>query len=177
MATLLAMSLFDKLTVQLDRERVMKMIILHDLAEAVTGDIPLSEQLGAFRHEDKYANEALAMKQLLKPLDPAMQEEFFTLWNEVELGETLEAKFVRAIDYLEACMQYWVMDMSQWTDDDFKVAVYFRDERYTFDVFLQELKAFVDEQTVQKIITGGKEGLLPQDVWDKYQALRQTKAS
>ena len=176
-ACLLAMTVFEKLTVPLNRERVLKMIILHDLAEAMTGDIPLSEQLGSFSHEDKHQAERDAMKQLLAPLDAETQADFFALWNEVELGETLEAKFVRAIDYLEACMQYWVMDITQWTDDDFKVAVYFRDDRYTFDTFMQELKAFVDEQTVQKMIAGGKQDLLPPEVWEKYQSLRNGATS
>lgn len=170
MAALLAMTLFEKLTVKLQQDRVLKMILIHDLAEAVTGDIPLSEQQGSFRHEDKYAAERAAMEKLLQPLDGSTREELFDLWNEVEMGETMEAKFVRAIDYLEACMQYWVMDLDKWTEEDFKVAVYFRDERYTFDVFMQELKAFVDDQTVQKMIAGGKEGLLPRDVWEKYQS-------
>ncbi len=168
MFCLLAMTLFEKVTVPLNRERVLKMIVLHDLAEAITGDIPLMNQLGSFSHQDKYLAERNAMQQLLEPLDQSTKQEFFELWEENEKRETLEAKFVSAVDYLEACLQYWVMDIEKWTNDDYKVAVYYRDERYQFDAFMREFKAFVDEKTMEKFIASGKEAFLSPDILVRY---------
>lgn len=44
MICLLAMVLFGKTKLQLDQLKVLKMLVIHDLAEAITGDIPLSMQ-------------------------------------------------------------------------------------------------------------------------------------
>lgn len=158
------MSLFEKITVPLNRERVLKMIVLHDLAEAVTGDIPLTEQQGTFRSEDKHLAEQKAMEYLLEPLEGETKQELLQLWEEQELGETMESKFVRAIDYLEGCLQYLVMDMDKWTDEDFSVAVYYRDERYRFDAFLEKFKAFVDEKTFQKLNASSRAHLLSPEI-------------
>lgn len=168
MFCLLAMTLFEKITVPLNRERVLKMGILHDLAEAITGDIPLMHQLGSFSHEEKYRTERNAMQQLLAPLNESTRHEFFSLWEENEKRETLEAKFVNAVDYLEGCLQYWVMDVEKWTPEDYKVAVYYRDERYQFDSFMKEFKAFVDEKTMEKIFASGREAFLSPDLVARY---------
>ncbi len=174
MSCLLAMTLLEKVSVPMNRERVLKMIILHDLAEAVTGDIPLTNQQGSFSHEEKHLAERKAMHLLLEPLDESTRKEFFGLWEENEAAETLESKFVHAVDYLEGCLQYWVMDMEKWTEDDFKVAVYYRDERYQFDTFLKGFKAFVDERTMEKFLAAGKESFLSPDLLMQYQRRRSS---
>lgn len=172
MSCLLAMTLFEKVSVPLNRERVLKMILLHDLAEAVTGDIPLVDQLGSFNHEEKSLTERKAMEQILGPLPESTKQEFLELWEEQEHRDTLEAKFVKSIDYLEACIQYWTMDMDKWVEQDFKVAVYYRDERYQFDAFLKEFKTFVDEKTMEKILASGREAFLAPELLEKYRKNR-----
>lgn len=168
------MTVFEKVSVPLDRERVLKMIILHDLAEAVTGDIPLTDQQGSFSHEAKHLAERKAMDYLLAPLDEATKASFLDLWEENEHGETLEAKFVHAIDYLEGCLQYWSMDLEKWTSEDYKVAVYYRDERYQFDAFLKAFKTFVDEKTMEKILESTKTSFLAPELIEKYQRSRSS---
>jgi putative hydrolase of HD superfamily len=175
MSCLLAMTLFEKVSIALNRERVLKMIILHDLAEAVTGDIPLTSQQGSFSHAEKHQAERNAMDQILDPLDQSTRQELLDLWEENEAGNTLESKFVHAIDYLEGCLQYWTMDMNKWTDQDFSVAVYYRDERYQFDQFLKEFKTLVDEKTMEKILASGREAFLAPELLEKYQQSRSSK--
>jgi len=47
MLALIALSLFEHLETKIDQLRVLKMVLIHDLAEAVTGDIPhLKNQQG-----------------------------------------------------------------------------------------------------------------------------------
>lgn len=114
------------------------------------------------------------MYQLLAPLDESTRQEFFSLWEEHEKKETLEAKFVSAVDYLEGCLQYWVMDIEKWTSEDYKVAVYYRDERYQFDAFMKEFKAFIDEKTMEKFVAAGKEAFLSPDLIARYQQNRSS---
>ncbi|MBP9762223.1 HD domain-containing protein [Patescibacteria group bacterium] len=174
MSCLLAMTLFEKISVPLDRERVLKMIILHDLAEAVTGDIPLIDQQGSFNHEEKSLNERKAMDHILEPLPESTKQEFLELWQECEERTTLEGKFAKAIDYLEACLQYWTMDMDKWVEQDFNIAAYYRDERYQFDAFLKEFKAFVNEKTMEKILASGREAFLAPELLEKYRKSQST---
>jgi putative hydrolase of HD superfamily len=109
----------------LDRDRVLKLALLHDLAEAVTGDLPpydpdeLSEAIDEHRatilnrrhvrSEEraaaKRAAEATAMTDLLADLPEALAGEFRELWRELETGTSPEARFVKQADKLETYLQ------------------------------------------------------------------------
>lgn len=76
-----------------DGERVLRMAILHDAAEAFTGDIPMpakTKELDAALEEA----EALLLGRILPPSDLA-------LWKEAETGTTLEARIVKAADKVQ----------------------------------------------------------------------------
>lgn len=53
---LIAMALFPHVDKNLNREEVLKMIIIHDLAEIDTGDIPTIEQVGIVRENKQKMN-------------------------------------------------------------------------------------------------------------------------
>lgn len=85
--------------VGLDRGKILKMAVLHDLAESVVGDLtPQSPD-----YPSKPQREFTVLKALLAPFDE--KEEFLELWSEFETGLTPEARFVREIDRLEAAVQ------------------------------------------------------------------------
>jgi putative hydrolase of HD superfamily len=110
---------------RLDRERVLKLALLHDLAEAVTGDLPpydpaalvdaddahraalLNQRLirGGARATAKRAAEAAAMADLLADLPTALAGELGSLWRELEEGTSPEARFVKQADKLETYLQ------------------------------------------------------------------------
>lgn len=110
----------------LDRERVLKLALIHDLAEALAGDptpydpasLPddvdsdarrtfLNRRLvrSDARRAAKRAAEAAAMTTLLADLPPPLGAELAALWSELEAGETAEARFVKQADKLEAYLQ------------------------------------------------------------------------
>lgn len=79
--------------VAVDGERVLRMALIHDAAEAFTGDIPMpakSPELKAAlaRAEDDLLARALTPDQL-------------ALWREAEAGATLEARVIKAADKLQ----------------------------------------------------------------------------
>lgn len=110
----------------LDRDRVLKMALVHDLAEALAGDptpydpadIPPDhepEARAAFlnqrhirserRRAEKHAAEEAAMDQLLADLPPALATEIRALWDEAEAQRTPEARCVKSADRLERFLQ------------------------------------------------------------------------
>ncbi|SFC58779.1 putative hydrolases of HD superfamily [Halobiforma haloterrestris] len=113
-----------------DRSRAVEMALVHDLAEARTGDVPTRAEQGRERLSDaeKERAEREAMTALLVPFglelevedagggvggggggdDPASQstgEDLLALWEEYERRETPTARFVKEMDLLENCLQ------------------------------------------------------------------------
>src|SRR5579883_2780808 len=81
-----------------DIEKCLKLALLHDLAEAETGDIPVFENQQQDRKQAKYDNEQRAMLHIKSILDDEVGQCIYELWEEYERQECYEAKFVRALD-------------------------------------------------------------------------------
>ena len=86
-------------------EKMLKLCIVHDLAEAVCGDIPAPEQEGLAECE-KSTLEREAMRELCAVLPEAERAEIFTLWEEYESCATPEARLIKAMDKLETLIQH-----------------------------------------------------------------------
>jgi len=84
----------------LDGHKLLKMCVLHDAAEAVTGDITPFDGIG---REEKSRMEEEGMRRLMElvPGGGSLVE----LWREYEAGETVEARAAREIDKLEMALQ------------------------------------------------------------------------
>jgi len=81
---------------ELDRAKVLTMVVLHEIGEARLSDIPhpARRYLGP---EAVSAAERQAVDEMLQ----GMPEEWRVLWHEFEDGESLEARVVKAADKLE----------------------------------------------------------------------------
>ncbi len=86
-----------------DLARLLTICILHDLGEAVHGDIPAPQQLG---RGDKSAAERADLIQFLTPLPEPLRAEFLALWDEYEAAMTTEAQLAKALDKLETIIQH-----------------------------------------------------------------------
>ena len=84
-----------------DRGRAVRMALVHDLAEAIVGDITPRDGV---RDEDKAAMEREAMTAMTAALG-ARGEEVLALWEEYEAGESAEARLVKDMDKLEMIAQ------------------------------------------------------------------------
>lgn len=85
----------------LDRVKCMEIALVHDLAEALVGDI--TPYCGISR-EEKRAKELNAMQDISKLIHPN-SDKLMELFAEYEKGETAEAKFVKDLDRLDMIMQ------------------------------------------------------------------------
>ena len=85
----------------LDTLRAMKMVILHDLAESITGDL-LPGQISKI---EKRRRENAAMKKILAKLPARIRIEYREIWAEYVSDATKMARLVHRIDKLEMAMQ------------------------------------------------------------------------
>ncbi|WCJ35723.1 5'-deoxynucleotidase HDDC2 [Euphorbia peplus] len=87
----------------LNRERCIKIAIVHDIAEAIVGDITPSD--GVPKHE-KSRLEQEALNEMCEVLGGGMRaEEIKELWEEYENNASLEANLVKDFDKVEMILQ------------------------------------------------------------------------
>jgi putative hydrolase of HD superfamily len=87
-----------------DFARLIKICIVHDLGEAIGGDVPAPEQ--ARRAGPKAADERRDLLQLLAPLPELLRDEITALWDEYEAARSPEARLAKALDKLETILQH-----------------------------------------------------------------------
>ena len=91
-----------------DLGRLLRICVVHDLGEAIGGDVPAPEQARA-RAEGrgpKAEQERRDLLQLLAPLPASVRDEITALWDEYEAADTAEAKLAKALDKLETILQH-----------------------------------------------------------------------
>lgn len=88
---------------ELDFGRVLAMAVVHDLGEAINGDISAVLQAGA---PSKLDQERRDLLQLLTPAPDATRDAIVALWEEYNAATSPEARFVKAVDKLETVLQH-----------------------------------------------------------------------
>lgn len=99
-------------------EKCLKMAILHDLAEAEVGDIPVFETQSLEAKQRKQALERQAMIKLCASLQDKMGDDLLSLWEEYEEKQSFEAKFINALDKIEVHLQHVEAPLSTWTEPE-----------------------------------------------------------
>lgn len=97
---ILALSIDSEFKTNLDIDRVLKMLVLHELGEVIIGDITPYDNIS---QEEKRRREHEAVKEIIGNL--VNQQEFFELLTEFEEKQTREAIFAYHCDKLEADIQ------------------------------------------------------------------------
>jgi len=149
MLALIAMTLFDELKIKVDQLKVLKLVLIHDLPEIITKDIPAFEV--SERQNNKKSEESKAVKELFKKLPPKVKKEFTDLWNEYEEKETVEAQIAQSLDKMEVIIQHDIADYSTWDDGDFSVHAFYRSEYFDFHAFMRKLRDEVESMSIIKV--------------------------
>ena len=84
----------------LDPLKLLRMALIHDLPEAVIGDLMPSQ-----KSTETKENEENAMHQILSLLPKMQRENYLAVWNEYQEGKTREAKAVRQLEKIEMALQ------------------------------------------------------------------------
>lgn len=96
----------------IDTARVIRMMLIHDIVEIDVGDIPLHGP----QPPDKAALEAAAAARLFGLLPADQARELEVLWHEFESGDSIEARFARAVDRLHPMLLNAATDGGTWRD-------------------------------------------------------------
>jgi putative hydrolase of HD superfamily len=92
-----------------DFARLVKICIVHDLGEAIGGDVPAPEQarrLSAGLATGKGDAERRDLLALVAPLPATLRDEVVALWDEYEAAASPEARLAKALDKLETILQH-----------------------------------------------------------------------
>jgi len=93
--------------------RVVQMLLLHDIVEIDAGDTPLFEQGDEVDHMQ---HEQAAAARIFGLLPDDQAERFRQLWDEFESAESADAQFAKAIDRLQPILLNHVVGGGTWTD-------------------------------------------------------------
>jgi putative hydrolase of HD superfamily len=153
---LMAMLLQKHVKLKLNTEKVFKMIIVHDLPEALTGDVPLAQELKDSSIQSmKYQQELKAMEKIREMLGEKDGKELFDLWIEYEEQKTIESKFVRSLDRLEARIQSYHYDTKKWDPKYYTFAFEKLVKYCDYDDALKEFCNEVLKKTEERLIEDG----------------------
>ncbi len=147
---LMAIVFEKEISMKVDMLKVLKMIIIHDLAEIRAGDHH------AFKGElkNKFENEKNALEKILKNLPAETREEIKDLWLEFEDLKTDEAKFARAMDKLEVLIQHNEAELKTWDEKEFSFNLECSYKEVEFNKVLFEFRETLQEEIKKKIDSG-----------------------
>lgn len=133
-----------------DLARLLKMCLIHDLGEAVGGDIPAPAQHGAPAKADGERTDLLT---LIAPLPADTREEITALWDEYEAAVSPEARVAKGLDKLETILQH--TQGANPADFDYAFNLAYGRRFTTADPLLVALRSRLDEDTARRAKAGG----------------------
>ena len=86
-----------------DFEKLIKILVIHDMGEIINGDVPAIYQDPGV---DKSLEERIDFESILDPLPNDLREEMLGLWDEYNEVSSEEAKLAKALDKLETLLQH-----------------------------------------------------------------------
>jgi putative hydrolase of HD superfamily len=96
-----------------DINRVIKMLLLHDLVEIDAGDAPI---FGDHDVSAMEAKETKAADRIFGILPDDQNEELRAIWNEFEAAQTPDAIFAKSLDRFQPPNQNLMSNGGSWTD-------------------------------------------------------------
>ncbi len=134
---ILAIAIDSEFEVKIDLNKVLRMLVLHELEEVIIGDIT------PYDHVNKKEKAQMRKAAISKVLDSLVKkEEYEELLDEFNRHETNESKFAYECDKLEACLEAKLYD----------------DGKYV-NIFAPENAELVNMDLNEKAIEKGAKGL------------------
>jgi len=110
---LYALVLADQAGPGVQIDRILKMLLIHDIVEIDAGDAPIH---GNVDHAAMAAKEAAAADRLFGLLPADQADEFRALWDEFETATSPDARFAKAIDRIQSPVTNLANGGGSWID-------------------------------------------------------------
>lgn len=136
---------------ELDISKVIKMCLVHDFGEAITGDIP-----AFLKTEQNEADEDIAVANLLSILPCDISTELWSLFDEINARETPESKLFKSLDNLEALISHNEADISTWLPCEYEENLTYGTENCEWSTWTKALKAEIKRDSIKKIEENGE---------------------
>ena len=97
-------------------EKIIKMVLLHDLAESQIGDFT-PDQISKEKKENLENN---AFGEIIKNLPDSIKSQYCEIWNEYQSQISIESQIVQQIDRLEMALQAKIYQKQGSSKEDIK---------------------------------------------------------
>lgn len=127
-----------------DLPKLLKMVLVHDLAEINYKDN------WAFNNTplDKEAQERKSLIKLVKPLSAKLRSEIINLWEEFEAAKSPEALFAKFLDKTEVLLQHDEADLKFLNKKEIPFNLYHGKQWAEHDAFLRAFREAVNQETL-----------------------------
>ena len=116
---LYALVLADHTPPDVSIDRVIRMLLLHDLVEIDVGDVPIHSANGqAHASAQTVAAEQRAADRIFGLLPDDLARDFRALWDEFEAAETPDAVFAKSLDRIQPVMANLMSGGGTWATYD-----------------------------------------------------------
>lgn len=131
---------------EIDTDKVIRMCLIHDLGEAITGDIPSFEKTDS----DEEAEDS-AVSGFVNQLPEYWKKQLGEMYSEMNELKTPEAKLYKALDKLEAVIQHNEADISTWLPLEYDLQLTYGTEECSFNEYINSLRDEVRSVSEKKI--------------------------
>ena len=135
----------------LDMNKVIRMCLIHDFGEAITGDIP-----SFYKTQDNEDIEAQAIADLMARLPATTAAELTALYAEMDAMETPEAKLYKALDNMEAVVSHNEAPIATWIPLEYTENLVYGEKAADFSDWTRGLRATLKEDSLRKIEREGR---------------------
>ncbi len=132
----------------LDIDKVIKMCLVHDLGEALLGDIP-----SFYKTDQDELAEEQAIEKLLSMLPNEYRSEWSELFADMKKLETDEAKLFKSLDNMEAIISHNEADILTWLPLEYEENLVYGQRNVEWSAWTQNLKAEIKKDTLRKLET------------------------
>ena len=154
---LMAMLMADEFP-ELDIDRVIRMCLVHDIGEAITGDIPTFVKTDADR-----VVEGREVDALIGGLPEPWPEWLGALFDEMEALQTPEAKLYKALDRMEAIQSHNESAVETWLPLEYDLNLTYGEKDAAFSPYLAGLRAEMRRDTEAMIEDARARGIAPEE--------------
>jgi putative hydrolase of HD superfamily len=139
---------------EINWNRVIKMLLVHDLVEIDAGDTYCYDDQG---RQDQDQREQEAAKRIFEILPPDQSRSFRELWDEFENRNTPESRYANALDRFQPFLQNYVTEGQVWRENNITRRQVTERMRPVFDgtpLLWNLVKLFIDDAVQKKYLAG-----------------------